>query len=217
MVKKIIGCVREYKKASFLTPLFVAMEVVVECIIPFYIAKLVNLISSGCDFVTIIKYGLVLVLLAFISLSFGALSGAFCATAASGLAKNLRHDLFDKVQDFSFANIDKFSSSSLVTRLTTDVNNVQMAYMMIIRIAVRCPFMLVFALTMAFVMCPRLSTIFVAIIPFLAFSLFLIIRKAMPLFNSVFKKYDRLNNSVQENVRGMRVVKSCGREDYEKK
>lgn len=217
MVKKIMGCIREYKKASVLTPIFVAMEVVVECIIPFYIAKLVNLISAGCELGVIVKYGLILILLAFISLSFGVLSGAFCATASCGFAKNLRHDLFNKVQDFSFSNIDKFSTSSLVTRLTTDVNNVQMAYMMIIRIAVRCPFMLIFALTMAFVMCPRLSTIFVAIIPFLAFSLFLIIRKAMPLFNSVFKKYDRLNNSVQENVRGMRVVKSFVREDYEKK
>lgn len=217
MIKKIMGCIREYKKASVLTPIFVALEVVVECIIPFYIAKLVNLISAGCELGVIVKYGLILILLAFISLSFGVLSGAFCATASCGFAKNLRYDLFNKVQDFSFANIDKFSTSSLVTRLTTDVNNVQMAYMMIIRIAVRCPFMLIFALTMALVMCPRLSTIFVAIIPFLALSLFLIIRKAMPLFNSVFKKYDRLNNSVQENVRGMRVVKSFVREDYEKK
>ena len=157
-----------------------------------------------------------LILLAFVSLFFGAMAGKTCATASCGFAKNLRHDLFYKVQSFSFTNIDKFSTSSLVTRLTTDISNVQMAYMMIIRIAVRSPMMFIFAMIMAFKMCPQLSTVYVALVPFLAFALFLIIKKAMPLFQSVFKKYDNLNNSIQENVKGMRVVKSFVREDYEK-
>ncbi len=216
MIKTLISCVREYKKTSILTPILVSGEVVVECIIPFFIAKLINRIENGADMKMILMYGGILVLLAFVSLSFGALAGSTCATASAGFAKNLRHDLFYKVQDFSFSNIDKFSTSSLVTRLTTDVSNVQMAYMMIIRTAVRAPFMMVFAIIMAFAMCPQLSTVYVVIVPFLAFALFMIIRKAMPLFNSVFKKYDKLNNSVQENVKGMRVVKSFVREDYEK-
>ena len=211
-----MGCVREYKKASILTPIFVSVEVVMECIIPFFIAKLINHIENGTDMKMILVYGGALVLLAFVSLFFGALAGSTCATASAGFAKNMRHDLYYKVQDFSFSNIDKFSTSSLVTRLTTDVSNVQMAYMMIIRTAVRAPFMMIFAIIMAFAMCPQLSTIYVAIVPFLAFALYMIIRKAMPLFNSVFKKYDKLNNSVQENVKGMRVVKSFVREDYEK-
>lgn len=216
MIKTLMGCVREYKKASVLTPIFVSLEVVMECIIPFFIAKLINHIENGMDMKMILTYGVALVLLAFVSLFFGALAGSTCATASAGFAKNLRHDLYYKVQDFSFSNIDKFSTSSLVTRLTTDVTNVQMAYMMIIRLAVRAPFMLIFAIIMAFAMCPQLSTVYVAIVPFLAFALFMIIRKAMPLFDSVFKKYDKLNNSVQENVKGMRVVKSFVREDYEK-
>lgn len=211
-----MGCVREYKKTSILTPIFVSVEVIMECIIPFFIAKLINHIENGTDIKMILFYGGVLVLLAFVSLFFGALAGSTCATASSGFAKNMRHDLYYKVQDFSFSNIDKFSTSSLVTRLTTDVTNVQMAYMMIIRTAVRAPFMMIFAIIMAFAMCPQLSTIYVAIVPFLAFAFFMIIRKAMPLFDSVFKKYDKLNNSVQENVKGMRVVKSFVREDYEK-
>lgn len=216
MIKTLMGCVREYKKASILTPILVSVEVIMECIIPFFIAKLINQIENGMDMKMILIYGGVLVLLAFVSLLFGALAGSTCATASAGFAKNLRHDLYYKVQDFSFSNIDKFSTSSLVTRLTTDVTNVQMAYMMIIRTAVRAPFMLIFAIIMAFAMCPQLSTVYVAIVPFLALALFLIIRKAMPLFDSVFKKYDKLNNSVQENVKGMRVVKSFVREDYEK-
>lgn len=216
MIKTLLSCVREYKKTSILTPILVSGEVVVECIIPFFIAKLINRIENGADMKMILMYGGILVLLAFVSLSFGALAGSTCATASAGFAKNLRHDLFYKVQDFSFSNIDKFSTSSLVTRLTTDVSNVQMSYMMIIRTAVRAPFMMVFAIIMAFAMCPQLSTVYVVIVPFLAFALFMIIRKAMPLFNSVFKKYDKLNNSVQENVKGMRVVKSFVREDYEK-
>lgn len=216
MIKTLMGCVREYKKTSILTPIFVSVEVIMECIIPFFIAKLINHIENGMDMKMILAYGGVLVLLAFVSLFFGALAGSTCANASAGFAKNLRHDLYYKVQDFSFSNIDKFSTSSLVTRLTTDVTNVQMAYMMIIRLAVRAPFMLIFAIIMAFAMCPQLSTVYVAIVPFLAFALFMIIRKAMPLFDSVFKKYDKLNNSVQENVKGMRVVKSFVREDYEK-
>ena len=216
MIKTLMGSIREYKKPSILTPILVSIEVIVECVIPFYIAKLINHIQNGTDMSLILKYGFMLILLAFVSLFFGAMAGKTCATASCGFAKNLRHDLFYKVQGFSFSNIDKFSTSSLVTRLTTDISNVQMAYMMIIRIAVRSPMMFIFAMIMAFKMCPQLSTVYVALVPFLAFALFLIIKKAMPLFNSVFKKYDNLNNSVQENVKGMRVVKSFVREDYEK-
>ena len=216
MIKTLMGSIREYKKPSILTPILVSIEVIVECVIPFYIAKLINHIQNGTDMSLILKYGFMLILLAFVSLFFGVMAGKTCATASCGFAKNLRHDLFYKVQGFSFSNIDKFSTSSLVTRLTTDISNVQMAYMMIIRIAVRSPMMFIFAMIMAFKMCPQLSTVYVALVPFLAFALFLIIKKAMPLFNSVFKKYDNLNNSVQENVKGMRVVKSFVREDYEK-
>ena len=217
MIKTLMSCVREYKKLSVLTPIFVSVEVIMECIIPFFIAKLIDHIENGTDMKMIFAYGGALVLLAFVSLFFGALAGSTCATASAGFAKNLRHDLYYKVQDFSFSNIDKFSTSSLVTRLTTDVTNVQNAYMMIIRTAIRAPFMLIFAIIMAFAMCPQLSTVYVAIVPFLAFALFAIIKKAMPLFDGVFKKYDKLNNSVQENVKGMRVVKSFVREDYENK
>lgn len=211
-----MGCIREYKKPSILTPIYVSVEVIVECIIPFFIAKLINHIEDGSETRLVLLYGAALIGLAFISLFFGALAGSTCATASSGFAKNIRHDLFYKVQEFSFANIDRFSTSSLVTRLTTDVTNVQMAYMMVIRIAVRAPFMMIFSAIMAFAMCPQLSTVYIIILPFLAFALFFIVKKAMPLFNSVFKKYDKLNNSIQENVRGMRVVKSFVREEYEK-
>ena len=211
-----MGCIREYKKPSILTPIYVSVEVIVECIIPFFIAKLINHIEDGSETRLVLLYGAALIGLAFISLFFGALAGSTCATASSGFAKNIRHDLFYKVQEFSFANIDRFSTSSLVTRLTTDVTNVQMAYMMVIRIAVRAPFMMIFSAIMAFAMCPQLSTVYIIILPFLAFALFLIVKKAMPLFNSIFKKYDKLNNSIQENVRGMRVVKSFVREEYEK-
>lgn len=211
-----MGCIREYKKPSILTPIYVSVEVIVECIIPFFIAKLINHIEDRSETRLVLLYGAALIGLAFISLFFGALAGSTCATASSGFAKNIRHDLFYKVQEFSFANIDRFSTSSLVTRLTTDVTNVQMAYMMVIRIAVRAPFMMIFSAIMAFAMCPQLSTVYIIILPFLAFALFFIVKKAMPLFNSVFKKYDKLNNSIQENVKGMRVVKSFVREEYEK-
>ncbi len=216
MIKTLMGSIREYKKTSILTPVLVSIEVIVECIIPFYIAKLINHIQDGTDMSLILKYGFMLIGLAFVSLFFGAMAGKTCATASCGFAKNLRHDLFYKVQEFSFTNIDKFSTSSLVTRLTTDISNVQMAYMMIIRIAVRSPMMFIFTMIMAFKMCPQVSTVYVIVVPFLAFALFLIIKKAMPLFNRIFKKYDNLNNSVQENIKGMRVVKSFVREDYEK-
>lgn len=215
MIKRLAGCIREYKKPSILSPLFISGEVILECAIPFITAKMINIMGNGGDFATVLKFGGLLLLVAFASLACGVLSGNFSATAACGFAKNLRHDLYYRVQEYSFGNIDKFSSSSLVTRLTTDINNVQMAYMMIIRIVVRAPFMFIFSMIMAFALNARTASIFVIIIPFLGFALFLIIRRAMPLFRKVFKKYDRLNNSVQENVKGMRVVKSFVREDYE--
>lgn len=216
MIKELSKCIREYKKPSILSPVFVSFEVIMECIIPFIIAQLVNQIKAGCEFSVIAKYGLVLVLMAALSLTFGALAGSYCATGACGFAKNIRKDLFYKIQTYSFTNIDKFSTSSLVTRLTTDVTNVQMAYMMIIRTAVRCPFMLVFSFAMAFIMGGKMAVIFVFVAPVLGIALFVIIFKVMPLFKKVFKKYDKLNNSIQENVKGMRVVKSYVREEFEK-
>ncbi|MBR1724277.1 MAG: ABC transporter ATP-binding protein [Ruminococcus sp.] len=215
MIKKLAACIREYKGDTIRTPLFVALEVVLECVIPFISAKLVNSIEEGCDMGTIVKYGLVMLVMAFASLACGALSGYYCARASCGFAKNLRHDLFYKVQDFSFANIDKFSTSSLVTRLTTDVTNIQNAFMMIIRIAVRAPFMLIFALTMAIALSPSLAMVYLLTLPVLIIGLVIMTSKAMPLFNRLFKKYDALNESVQENVSGIRVVKSFVREDYE--
>lgn len=200
-----------------MTPILVSMEVVMECLIPFIIANLVNQIKAGCEFQVIAVYGLVLVLMAGISLLFGAWAGNTCSTASCGLAKNLRKDMFYNIQNFSFENIDKFSASSLVTRLTTDVTNVQMAYMMIIRIAIRCPLMLIFSFAMGFIMGGRLAMIFLVTIPLLAIGLVLVIRAVTPLFRRVFRKYDALNDSVQENVQAMRVVKSYVREDYEKK
>ncbi len=200
-----------------MTPIFVSLEVVLECLIPFVTASLIDMIENNISLRSILIHGAILVGMAVLSLVFGALSGAFCAKASSGFAKNLRKDIYYKIQDFSFENIDKFSTPSLVTRMTTDVNNVQFSFMMIIRIAVRCPLMLVFSLVMAFVMGGNLGWIFVAVIPPLTVILLLIMKKAIPLFHRVFKKYDNLNESIQENVRGMRVVKSFVREDYEKK
>ncbi|MBD5116561.1 MAG: ABC transporter ATP-binding protein [Ruminococcaceae bacterium] len=215
MIKTLLKSVREYKSTSILTPIFVSIEVIMECLIPFVIAELINEIQADCEFKVIAGYGGVLVVMAIVSLTFGALAGRTCATASCGFAKNLRKDIFYKVQGFSFENIDRFSTSSLVTRLTTDVTNVQMAFMMMIRMAVRCPFMLIFSFTMAFVMGGRMAWIFVVLLPLMGFGLFLIIKKAMPLFKSVFKKYDNLNESIQENIKGMRVVKSFVREKYE--
>ncbi len=216
MIKRLLGSVREYKRASILTPIFMLGEVCCECIIPLLTANLINGIQNGCEMSLIWKYGGLLILLAILSLSFGVLSGASAAKASAGFAKNLRHDLFYRVQEFSFSNIDRFSTSSLVTRLTTDVSNVQNAYMMIIRTAVRAPLMLVFAVCMSIYVGKSLAWVFAGIIPVLLFGLSIMIYKAMPLFRDVFKKYDDLNNSVQENVHGMRVVKSFVREDYEK-
>ncbi len=217
MVKELSRSIREYKAAAILTPIFVSLEVVLECLIPFVTASLIDMIENNISLRSILIHGAILVGMAVLSLVFGALSGAFCAKASSGFAKNLRKDIYYKIQDFSFENIDKFSTPSLVTRMTTDVNNVQFSFMMIIRIAVRCPLMLVFSLVMAFVMGGNLGWIFVAVIPPLTVILLLIMKKAIPLFHRVFKKYDNLNESIQENVRGMRVVKSFVREDYEKK
>ncbi len=216
MIKTLLGSVREYKKAAILTPLFVSVEVVIECFIPLLIARLIDALQGGCDLKEIAVRGIPMVGLAALSLTMGVLSGRYCAVASSGFAKNLRHDIFVKVQEFSFTNIDKFSSSSLVTRLTTDVTNVEMAYMMIIRTAIRCPFMLIFAFIMSYNLGGKVSFVFLFTVPVLALGLFLIIRKAHPIFVKVFKRYDRLNESVQENIRGMRVVKSFVREDYEK-
>lgn len=216
MIKRLSQCIREYKKVSILTPIFIVFEVILECIIPFIIANMVNEIQAGCGMNVIFQNGAVLVLMACLSLLFGALAGSTSATASCGFAKNVRHDLFNRIQQFSFENIDRFSTSSLVTRLTTDVMNVQMAFMMIIRIAIRAPLMFLFAVVMAFVMGGKLATIFVIVIPIMIFGLAMVIKNTMPLFRKVFKKYDNLNNSIQENVKSMRVVKSFVREEYEK-
>ncbi len=217
MIKTLARSIREYKTAAILTPLLVTVEVILECAIPFVIANLVNEMQAGCSMGTIGQYGAALIVMAIVSLIFGGAAGATCARASAGFARNLRKDMFYKIQDYSFENIDKFSVSSLVTRLTTDITNVQMAFMMIIRVAIRCPLMLIFSFIMGFVMGGRLAMIFLVTIPLLGVGLFLVIRAATPLFRSVFRKYDALNDSVQENVQAMRVVKSYVREEYEKK
>lgn len=222
IIKKLLKSVREYKVPSILTPLFIAIEVLMECTIPLIIAKFINTLNNVEEGVssqelmkTIIIYGIILVVMSLVSLTGGILAAKFCAKASAGFATNLRKDLYYKIQEYSFANIDKFSTASLVTRLTTDVSYVQMSYMMIIRTAIRSPFMLVFALILSFTFHPTLPFVFLVVVPFLGGGLYLIITKAYPLFKKVFAKYDKLNNSVQENVRGMRVVKSYVREDYE--
>ena len=216
MWRTLIKSIREYKKPTILAPVFVALEVIIECTIPFITALLVNQIKAGCTYDVVVRYGLILIVLASMSLTLGWLSGRAAATAASGFARNLRKDLFYNIQSFSFENIDRFSSSSLVTRLTTDVTNVQNAFMMLIRIAVRSPLMLIFAIIMSFLMGGKLALIFVVVIPMLGIGLFFIIRAAFPIFRRVFRKYDALNRSIQENVQGIRVVKSFVRETYEK-
>lgn len=216
MVRKILKSVGEYKKATIMTMLLVVFEVAIDCVIPFIIATLINQIEAGCGLDVIVKWGIVLVVLAFFSLLFGAWAGSTCATASAGFARNLRRNLFRRVQDFSFENIDKFSSASLVTRMTTDVSNVQMAFMMIIRTAIRSPLMIIFSFIMAFALGGSMAIIYAVLIPFLGFFLLLIIRKVTPLFTRVFRKYDRLNESIEEDVRGMRVVKSFVREDHER-
>ena len=216
MFKKFVGCVREYKLPTILTFVFIVGEAIVETSIPFITADLINRIQSGAGMEDILKTGALLILLALLSLSCGGIAGYTCAKASAGFAKNLRRDIFHKIQSFSFENIDKFSSSSLVTRMTTDVSNVQMSFMMIIRTAIRAPLVLIFSIIMAYKMGGSLATSFVVIIPVLVFGLWIISRKAMPAFRSVFQKYDRLNESIEENVRAMRVVKGFSREDYEK-
>ena len=217
MIKTLARSIREYKKNAILTPILVIVEVVLECIIPFVIANLVNEMQAGCGMDTILHYGIQLLVMAVLSLVFGVAAGNTCATASTGFARNLRKDMFYRIQDYSFENIDKFSVSSLVTRMTTDVINVQMSFMMIIRIAIRGPLTMIFSFVMGFVMGGRLAMIFLVTIPLLGIGLFLVIRKATPIFRRVFRKYDALNDSVQENVQAMRVVKSYVREDYEKK
>ena len=217
IIRVLKKSIREYKRDSILTPVLVAFEALVECIIPLMVANLVNRMQNGCDLSVIMKYGVILIIMACFSLLFGALAGIKAANASAGFGKNLRKDLFVAVQNFSFENIDRFSASSLVTRMTTDVTNVQMAYMMIIRTVVRAPLMLIFSFVMGFIMGGRLALIFLFTIPVLGIGLGLVIKKTMPLFRKVFKKYDNLNNSVQENINGIRVVKSFVREDFEKK
>ena len=217
MIKVLARSIREFKKASILTPLLVTVEVILECAIPFVIANLVNQMQAGCSMDVIVRYGIVLIAMSIVSLIFVGAAGATCAAASTGFARNLRRDMFYNIQNYSFENIDKFSVSSLVTRMTTDIMNVQMAYMMIIRVAIRCPLMLVFSFAMGFIMGGRLAIIFLFTIPILSIGLFLVIRAATPLFRRVFRKYDALNDSVQENVQAMRVVKSYVREEYEKK
>ena len=217
MIKTLARSIREYKKTAILTPLLVTVEVILECIIPFIIARLVNEMQAGCGMDVIVNYGIQLVAMAILSLIFGVAAGNTCATASTGFARNLRQDMFYRIQDYAFENIDKFSVSSLVTRMTTDVVNVQMSFMMIIRIAIRGPLMLIFSFIMGFAMGGRLALIFLVTIPLLSVGLILVIRKATPIFRRVFRKYDALNDSVQENVQAMRVVKSYVREDYEKK
>lgn len=217
IIRVLKKSIREYKRDSILTPILVAFEALVECIIPLMVANLVNKMQNGCDLSVILKYGVILIIMACFSLLFGALAGITAANASAGFGKNLRKDLFMAVQNFSFENIDRFSASSLVTRMTTDVTNVQMAYMMIIRTVVRSPLMLIFSLVMGFIMGGPLAFIFLFTIPVLGIGLGLVIKKTMPLFRKVFKKYDNLNNSVQENINGIRVVKSFVREDFEMK
>lgn len=215
MIKKLSSCIGRYKKETILSPVMVAIEVVLEVLIPMLMALMIdNGISQG-DTQSLVIIGIALVAAAMLALLFGALSGKYAAKASTGFAKNLRQKLFYNIQSFSFSNIDRFSTSGLVTRMTTDVTNVQNAFQMIIRICVRAPLMLVFSLIMSFGINARLSLIFLAVLPILAVGLYLIIRKANPIFQKVFKLYDKLNNVVQENIRGIRVVKSYVREDRE--
>ena len=217
LIKQLSASVRDYKTPSILTLLFIVGEVIIECFIPFITAKLVNNIKAGVGIGELLKTGLTLFVLAVMSLTCGGVAGFTCAKASSGFAKNLRHDVFSRIQTYTFSNIDKFSSSSLVTRLTTDITNIQMSYMMLIRIAIRSPLMFVFAIIMAYIMGGSLAFTFVIVVPVLIFGLIMIARFAMPAFRSVFRKYDKLNESIEENVRGMRVVKGFSREEYEKK
>lgn len=216
MLKRLAKCVREYKIYVILTLIFIVCEAIIETLIPFITATLINDIKAGAQMSEILKTGGLLTVMAILSLSCGGIAGFTCAKASSGFSKNLRNDLFAKIQTYAFGNIDRFSTSSLVTRLTTDTSNVQMSFMMIIRTAIRSPLMLIFSIVMAFTMGGMLAMSFVVVIPVLAFGLIMIGSKAMPAFRAVFHKYDRLNESIEENVRAMRVVKGFSREDYEK-
>ncbi len=216
IMRQLMKSIRDYKPYTVATPLLVLGEVACEMSIPFVTANLIDTIKVGATVDELLPTSGLLVLLAIVSLVFGAAAGITCSHASCGFAKNLRHDLFYKIQTFSFANIDDFSSSSLVTRLTTDITNVQQAFMMMIRIAVRSPLVLVFAFVMAFAMGGSVAMVYLVIIPILGFGLFYIIHLVRPIFSRVFHKYDALNESVEENVSGMRVVKSFVREDYEK-
>ncbi len=216
MLKKLLRSVREYKKASILSPVFVSLEVLMEVLIPYLMSMLIdNGVNTG-NMEYIVSMGGILVITAFLSLTFGVLSGKYAAEASAGAAKNLRKDLFYKVQSFSFSNIDRFSTSSLVTRMTTDITNIQNAYQMIIRVAVRAPIMMIFAMIMSFNINSALSWIYVACIPVLGIALYFIMTKTHPIFERVFRTYDKLNNVVQENLHGIRVVKSFVREEHEK-
>ncbi len=220
LIRPLLGSVREYKKPSLITPVFMALEAFCECLIPFFMAQMITAVSvEGIEgreaIMEILKYGAILLGLALCSITGGVMAGRLAAAASCGFAKNLRHDLFYKVQKFSFSNVDKFSSSSLVTRLTTDVTNVQQSYQMCLRIVIRVPLQFLFAIIMSFTINPRLAWIFLAIVPFLAALLFGVMAYVMPTFRRIFKKYDALNNSVQENVGGIRVVKAFVREEYE--
>ena len=217
MIKKLLSSVREYKLPAIITFLFIVGEVIIECLIPFKTATLMNQMNGDLDLSTLFATGGTLILMALVSLCFAGIAGYTSAKAGAGFAKNLRNDVFDKIQDYSFENIDKFSTSSLVTRLTTDISNAQMAFMMCIRVAVRAPLMMIIAIIMAARMGGQLAYTFVIIVPFLAVGLILIAKNAMPAFRRVFKKYDKLNESIEENVRGMRVVKGFSREEYEHK
>ena len=214
--RKLLGSVREFKRPAILTILLIVLEVFIEVLIPFLTADMVNDIKHSAPMSEILRIGLILVVMAIASLSCGAGAGYLGSKASSGFARNVRHDVFCRVQDFSFENIDRFSSASLVTRMTTDVGYVRMAFMMGIRIAIRAPLMFVFAIAMAFIMGGALAMTFVITVPVLLFGLIAIARKAMPAFRAVFRKYDKLNESIEENVRAMRVVKGFAREGYEK-
>ncbi len=217
MVKKLAKSIRQYKKQTVLAPVFVTLEVAMECILPLYMVYMLEKIQADNSIGNILTYGGILLALSFLALLFGVLSGKFAATASAGFARNLRQDLYYAVQDFSFANIDKFSTSGLVTRMTTDVSNVQMAFMMLVRVAFRSPVMLIFSLVMAFALNATLAWVFLALVPVLGGILVFVVFKVNPIFDKVFKKYDAMNESVQENIKGIRVVKSYVREEYEKK
>ncbi len=217
VLRRLLRSIRQYLPATIATPLLVSGEVVLECTIPFYVAELVNRIKDGAGVSEIASFGGILALMAIGSLIFGLLAGLTCATASCGFGRNLRADMYDAVNEYSFDNIDRFSTSSLVTRMTTDVTNVQNAFMMMTRIAVRAPFMLIFAFVMAFRLAGRMAWIFVVVLPILAGTLIMVASRAMPLFRRIFKRYDRMNESIEENIVGMRVVKSFVREEYEQK